>query len=155
MINLYTCWQHRDPEVLKSVIPFAQYFEQNLPNEYHVDYSGHLDWNIFGKDIKELFCNVGVPRKLPTQMNVKHWLRCRAQVYDLLYWVQENLFNKLSVNNFITNYIMIRIFTSKLNKSSIPQDIGDIIHRNTMACYQARNPIYMRYDTQILQELPF
>lgn len=149
MINLYTAWNHK-LSLLKYKKPFPQYFRENLPERYWIWYLSPSDWNIFGENIRNIYEPVGVYRA-----DMKNHRKERREVIDLLCWVQENLFEKLSILNCTSKYIIVKIFISKLNHSSLPEGIKDNIHKNTMACYQARKSVYDNYYLNILLELPF
>jgi len=149
MINLYTCWNHKLP-LLKDKIPFPQYFRNNVPEKYWIYYLSPLDWNIFGKFLRDVYEPLWY-----TGADMKEWKRNRREIIDLLIWVQENLFENLSTLNYTSKYILVKIFVSKLNHSSLPEEIKNTVHHNTLICYQIRNAVYVNYDLNILQELPF
>lgn len=149
---------------------FKDYFNEHVPEKYQIHQlrsggggyvTDGLDWNIIGEQAKNCYsflCDAKVyakyykPNKKADQnLRYKH----SDEVQELLIWLENNIFDKLHVNSRTTEYVLLTIARSKLNRLDLPEEISGNICVSMFACYQIRKSVFDNYLLNVIQEVPF
>lgn len=128
--------------------------EEWLP--YYDNNTGYrFDWNIPGIEFKYIFGfeNPTKPEDIPYDV----WIENIPKVRSWVRWVSTELFDpeRLIKSTWLTDRVLMRIATSKIDKITIPKKYLDTMFDNMHFCYYTRKNVYDMYYSQIILKLPF
>lgn len=139
---------------------FLEELKKNMDEEWlpHWDSNNNyrLDWNIIGIEFKYMFgfdSNIKRPSDIPYNI----WIENIPKVREWLNWVSTRLFDpKLLVSRtWLTDRVLMRIATSKIDKMTLPRKYTDIMFDNMHYCYYIRKRVYDEYYHKVIMKLPF